>query len=363
MNKSSISIAAAVAALVCAWSGITPPASAQSPFVTPAQSAIPTLDQRRAERTERRDKAQKMWDAWRAKRGSHEELAQIASQMGLRPTKENADSVIGLMRDKATTNRDKAMLSRMAGDLYRDLGEQGDLQTQEQVRAFLADVVKTEKEPEFQRAAAFTYSRLGWFPDSMHLFQRSRFVWGDKDYYNELAHALVSAPQGEQLKILKALEAGDTAGGYNAFAKEILASHLKHEGNVKRLHPEVARGALAMFKKQEPKFPSDPVVMGVSLLDGYADWAGAVVTLTTQASGEPPRLVLARMVDVKDDPRKLIAVLMDGKLAALMNTAIDRKSMVEIEAAITSFGEKYKTNPNVQDFVGEAKRGLVIAKG
>lgn len=98
--------------------------------------------------------------------------------------------------------------------------------------------------------------------------------------------------------------------------------------------------------------------MGVSLLDGYAEWVGAVVTLTAQATDEPQRVVLARMVDVKDDPRKLIAILMDPKLVPLMKTAIDRKTFTEIETVINAMGEKYRTNPNVQDFIGAARRGL-----
>lgn len=180
MNKPSMSISLAVAALVCASHWSVPPVRAQSPFVSPRPSAVPTVDQRRAERAAQRDKNQKLWDDWRAKRGGHDELARIATQpAGLRPTKANADSVIGLMRDNFTSNRNKAMLARMAGDLYRNLGEQRDAQTQEQVRAFLAGVVRDEQDQEFQRAAAFTYSRLGWFPDSMQLFQRSRLVsWG-----------------------------------------------------------------------------------------------------------------------------------------------------------------------------------------
>ncbi|MEO5670471.1 MAG: hypothetical protein ABIR26_07240 [Ramlibacter sp.] len=282
---------------------------------------------------------------------------------GIRPTKENAAALLDAMRTKGGP-RDKALMARIAGDMYRDLGEEGDKQTQETVRGYIAQLAKGETEPQLWKAVAYTYSRMGWFPDSMVVFARSKLIWGDREYYGELAHAVLSAPQAEQVKIIKELEAGDTkfGGGFNDFGKEILANDLKNEYAVKMLHPEAARAALAMFKKKEPALAPEPEKMGIGSLAAHSDWVAAVVTLTAHASGEPPKNVLARMMQVDGDPRKLIAVLQDSQTSALLLAAMDQRSIAAIDASINVYGAKYKANPCVQEFVGMARRRLAEQK-
>ena len=363
MNKSSHHFGVSLMAMAVAL-GLSPGLTkAQSPLLAPSiqNGGPPTVEQRRAERAERREKAQALWDRWRANPASAGEasLTEIVVLQGIRPTKDNAAALIDALRTKGGP-RDKALLARIAGDLYRDLGEEGDKQTQETVRAYVSQLAKSETEPQLWKAVAYTYSRMGWFPDSMLVFARSKLIWGDREYYGELAHAVLSAPQSEQVKIIKELEAGDTkfGGGFNDFGKEILANDLKNEHAVKTLHPEAARAALAMFKKKEPAFAAEPEKMGIGSLSAYSDWAAAVVTLTAHASGEPPKNVLARMVQVERDPRKLIAVLNDSQTSALLVAAMDQKSIAAIDASINAYGAKHKTNPNVQDFVGIARRRL-----
>lgn len=342
----------------CAWGFV--PAIAQSPFNSPPPYAVgpPTVEQRHAARAELADKTQKMWDVYKRNPtgAAHAAVAEIYASRGLRPDRANTEDLIALIQSSKTSGQDRAMLARIAGDLYRDLDEQGEKATQEKLRAVISNLVRTESERSLQRAAAFTYSRMGWFPDSMQLFGRSRFVWGDRDYYGELAHALTSAPSGEQLKIVKEIELGE--GRLNDYAKEVLAGELQNLSAVQTLHPDAARAVLALLQKKEPRLPADPAAMGVGVMDGYSEWLAAVVALTSHASGQVPQFVLARMIDVKGDPRKLIAVLTNPRIGPLVRAGLDLRSVVQITSAVNAFSDKYAANPNVRDWVGMAQMEL-----
>ncbi len=363
MNQYLLFNGVALAAVACALALPAGPALSQSPRITPAPQVggLPSLDQRRAELAVRRDKAQVLWDTWRAnpRAAKNDSLEQISALGGLRPTKENTTALIEAMRTLGTP-LEKSVLASMAGQLYRDLDDQGDKQSQEMVRTYIAQVASREMEPQVWKAAAFTYSRMGWFSDSMQVFTRAKYIWGDRNYYGELAHAVVSAPQAEQIKIIKELEAGDTrfGGGFNDFGKEILASQLTNDHAVKALHPEAARAVLAMFNRKPPAFPAELEKIGVSDLAAYREWMMAVVALTANANGEPPKNVLARMIDVNGDPRKLIAVLPDSRTHA----ALDQKSLAAIDANLASYGAKYKADANLQGFVANARSELAVQK-
>lgn len=330
----------------------------QSPFTAPRQDiGVPNIDDLRAARKKNRDEAQKLLDNWRRKAGRHGDLIKIGSLGGLRPSRENAQALMDSIEDESLTPDDKAVLMDLTGDMFRALDELNDPVTKEKVRAHVAKVARTEMEPKLWKSAAFTYSRMGWFPDSKVIFMRGKLIWGDRDYYGELAHAVVTAPKDDQALILRELASGDEVGRgkFTFYAAEILASQLRSEEAAKILSPQAAAAAIAWLKKKEPAF--DPVPSRVGLIDmsNYLDWVRALVTLKARVENLPPRNILPSFIDVEGDPRKLASLLSEGSSAALVRSSMDQPTLIKMEAKITAWGEKYKTDPNVQEIVQRAR--------
>ena len=309
-------------------------------------------------RDTQRAQTQKDWEEYRINpsRAGHEAIVKIASTRSLPATRANATALLALLQS-AGSSEDRAMLARMAGDLHYDFGKVGDQATQADIRDGLRQLVKNEHDPIVRKAAAFTYGRLGWFPDSMALLARSRPLLGDRDYYGELAHLLLLTPAAEQPEILKELEAGE--GQHTGYAKEILANEMRSEHAVDQVSPAGAKGALMLLLKTVPTFVAEPQAMGVADLFQYSDWFIAVVKLTVKTTGQPTASVVANMVQLDGDPRKLIAIFGDGQSAALARSAMDRRTLDKVNATLVAYAARFASNRTVQGFVSMAKTNLV----
>lgn len=330
------------------------PALAQSPLITP-RDRTQELNQLNAER----DKAQKDWDQIRIdpSRAGHEAIAKMAASASLRPSKSNAADVLRLLESEGPSD-DREMFAIIAGDLYRGVGRDGDKTVQRDVQETLSRVAKSEKDPKVRKAAALTYSRLGFFPDSLSILAGTRPLLGDQSYHQELAHMLLAAPADGQVKIIKELEYGE--GRNNDLGKRVITNLTRDENAMEFLSPSAVAPLLALLNK-EPVFESPPDMMGVMMISGYADWLNAVAVLTAKSSGELPRLVVARMVKLDGDPRKLVAMLDDEHIATLVRSSLSVKDLDVVDARLVAFGSKYKTNENVQGFVGHARQNLAEA--
>ena len=309
-------------------------------------------------RDAQRAQTQKDWEEYRINpsRAGHEAIAKIASTRSLPATRSNATALLALLQS-AGSSEDRAMLARMAGDLHFEFGRVGDKATQADIQDGLRQLVKNEQDPIVRKAAAFTYSRLGWFPDSMALLARSRPLLGDRDYHGELAHLLLVTPAAEQPKILKELEAGE--GHNTGYAKEIMANEMRTEHALDQVSTDGAKGALMLLLKTVPTFEAEPQAMGVSDLFQYSDWFIAVVKLTSKTTGQPTTIVVANMVQLDGDPRKLIAIFGDGQSAALARSAMDRPTLDKVNATLVAYAARFANDRNVQGFVSMASTNLV----
>ena len=305
-----------------------------------------------------RAQTQTDWEAYRINpsRAGLEAVAKIASTRSLPATRANATALLALLRS-ANSSEDRAMLARMAGDLHFELGRVGDQASQGDIQDGLRQLVKNEQDPIVRKAAAFTYSRLGWFPDSMALLARSRPLLGDRDYHGELAHLLLMAPAAEKPKILNELAAGE--GHKTGYAKEIMANEMRTEHALDQVSTDGAKGALMLLLKTVPTFEAEPQAMGVSDLFQYSDWFIAVVKLTLKTTGQPTTSVVANMVQLDGDPRKLIAIFGDRQSAAFARAAMDRPTLDNVSATLDAFAARFANDRNVQGFVNMAKTNLV----
>jgi hypothetical protein len=330
------------------------PVVAQSPLIS--RDRAQEMNQREAAR----DRAQKEWDKIRIGpiRADHDAIAKIAAEGSLRPSRNNTDDVLRLM-ESAGSSSDREAFAIIAGDLYRGVGPDGDKSIQRDVQESLSRVARNDKDPKVRKTAALTYSRLGYFPDSLSVLAGARPLLGDQSYHQQLAQMLLAAPADGQVRIIREFEYGE--GRNNDLGKRVVTNLLRDENAMAFLTPIAVTPLLALLKKQEPDFGSPPESMGVMTISGYADWLNAVAVLTATASGEPPAAVVSNMVKLDGDPRKLVAMFDDAQIAALVRSSLSAKDLDAVDAKLAAFGSKYKSNENVQGFVAHARRNLAEA--
>lgn len=333
------------------------PAFGQFVKQPPAPNPAELRAARSTEQAELRAKTQKDWDEYRINpgRAGHDTIARVATSGALPATKTNAASVMQLLEGFGTRD-DRAMLARTAGDLHWRLGQAGDTSSQRDVQEALARVAENDKEdPKVRTAAVVAYSRMGFFPDSLTLLKRAQPVLGDVAFHSELAHMLLSATPEGQLKIIAEMAYGE--GHNNGFGKEIIANQLRNEQAIKMIAPTSVKPLLALLA-QEPVLESGPESMGVGTIAGYADWFNAMVVLNAKLTGEAPRYVMARLLKLDGDPRKLVAAFFDEHIAAVVRQAFAVRDLDRIDATLAAFAAKYSTNSNVRDFVGSARNHI-----
>ncbi len=343
MNTNIISIVTLTAFLICQVSPVTAQA-----FLDPQRSAPLTSVQ-----------AQQLWQAYRDNAGNADgkaALEQIEAARTLPATKANAAAVLALLRSNVSRD-EKVVLIRIAGAQVVNLDDQ---QARADIKGFLSELAVGTEDPVLGKAAALMYSRMGYYSDSLAVLAlaRAKGYIGDNDYFGDLAHLLPAATAAvDQQKILKLL-----ADGNNSFSREVLASLFLDRQIVVALAPAAATDALALLAPNEPTFSTNPTrISGVDILR-YGYWMNAVVGLTAQATGEPERSVMARLLKIDgNNPKILIAVLNNQPNAALVRDGFDRQSLEKIDAAIASFAEKSK-NDWVQELAAAARTNLVEPK-
>ncbi|MEO5670733.1 MAG: hypothetical protein ABIR26_08595 [Ramlibacter sp.] len=306
-----------------------------------------------------RAQAQKLWDQYRDKAGrpgGAEALVQIMSTRALPATKENSAAVLALLRSNFSPD-EKVFLIRIAGAQAVELD---DKQARADIQAFISALALGTEDPVIGEAAALMYSRMGFYPDSLTVLARARAKnhISDNDYFGDLAHLLPAATSAQdQTKILRLL-----SDGKNSLAREILANLLLDRQIVTTLTPAAITDSIAFLAQSEPAFSASPTtISGVDVLR-YGYWMNALVGLNAKATGEPERIVMARLLKIDGaNPKTLIAVLNYEPNAVLVRSALDRRSLDKIDAVVADFGEKSK-NGWVQELVATARTNLVEPK-
>jgi hypothetical protein len=322
----------------------------------------PSAQARQAERDARRANTQSLWDDYRSspRRLGSDTLSKVAQTRSLPPTQANVINVLQLL-NASGPSEDRAVLARIAGDLHFDLRQAGSKVLQQDLEDSLSRLAKSERDPAVRLAAVYTYSRMGYFPDSMAMLAGSRPLLGDAAYHAEMAHMLLAAPTQGQLKLIEEIGTGE--GHHNDLAKQILMDQVRSIPQAfDRLPRPVIAALLDLFLKQEPKFnATQPSAIGFGSVTDYTNWFNAVVALTAKTNGESPRFIAARLLKLDGDPRKLIAAFWDEHSAALVQSALARADLNKADAAIAAFGARFASNTNVQGFVEMARTNLALS--
>jgi hypothetical protein len=333
--------------------------SSAGPALAQLAQPGPSAQARQAERDAIRAKTQTLWDDYRSKprRAGSDTLLRVAQTRSLAPTSANVINVLQLL-NASGPSEDRVVLARIAGDLHFDLRQAGSKILQRDLEDSLSRLAKGEQDRDVRLAAVYTYSRMGYFPDSMAMLAGSRPLLGDRAYYAEMAHMLLAAPADEQAKLIEEIGTGE--GHNNDLAKQILMDQVRSIPQAFDRLPRPVTGALLdLFLKQEPKFnATQPSAIGFGSVTDYTNWFNAVVALTAKTSGEPPRYIAARLLKLDGDPRKLIAAFGDEQSAALVQSALARADLDKADAAIAGFGARFASNTNVQGFVEMARTNL-----
>jgi hypothetical protein len=131
------------------------------------------------------------------------------------------------------------------------------------------------QDEELARRATYTYSRLGYFPDTQEVLTaaRRRGLLSDAAYFGELAHVLPFATGADQASLAKAIRAARSE-----YARDILAMYLNGDVQV-TLSPDARSELLAFFEGLEPRFGINVSVYDLRVGLDYADWLRGITIL------------------------------------------------------------------------------------
>ncbi len=302
-----------------------------------------------------RTQAQELWDQYRqgaGKAGAGETLMKVLGSRALPATKENAASVLALAQTKVSSDEMTGLI-RLAGSLVPELQDQT---AKSEIVTFLSQLAMNTQDPKLGRVAALTYSRTGYYPDSItvlaHAHEKSYI--GDDDYYGDLAHLLPAAPDStSQSQIMKLL-----ANANNGFSREVLASLLLDRRILNSLTPASASDALNLLRASEPTFSKSTSTIGGTDVIRYGYWMNAVVGLNAKITGQTEPTVMAQLMKVDGaNPKVLIAVLVYEPNVPLVRSAFGSQTIQKIDSSIAAFAQQSK-NGWVQELATQARANL-----
>lgn len=299
-------------------------------------------------------RAQEQRHAYRQIAGSErggDSLAELMSRGQLPPTQENMQMVIAQLKATNVSADEKAVLAQMLGRMHWSAK---DPEARALVQKYLGELALSTNDPVLGKVAAQTYARLAYLPDALAVLDRARTAgWiSADDYYGDFAHLLPGAPASDQPALLARLGEGN-----NPFARMVLADVMSDRNLVQRMTPQTAGQVAGMLAKSEPTFTNQVDAIGTSRVAEYENWLSASVALTAKASGDSEPAVMARLLKVDDDPRKLLAALSNERTSAIVKAAFDRQSLDRIAANIDQFGKRHN-NLNVRGYVELAQANL-----
>jgi len=300
------------------------------------------------------DKTQKLFDHGAAGRAKFSVLEEVRAMQGLPATKANVAAVLGRLRTTPVMNHSESVqLVRLAGDLHAQSTDEKD---KAEIRALLSATATSSANPLLGKAAALTYSRLGYFPDSISVLSTARrkgFIT-DNNYYGDLVHLLPFVKNGnEQQQLLQLV-----ADGNNAFARVVLVNLMQSPQASDRLTPVAARQVADLVTRNPPPFNSPPDTLSLVEAMNYNEWVVANVQLTAKFTKEPEHVVLARLVKVDGaDPRSLVALMRFEPTAGMVREALDQGTLAKMDSALASYAAGSK-NDWVKQAATEARGKL-----
>ena len=299
--------------------------------------------------------AQAKWDAylamppWPAE--ARAELL-IRIERELAPTAANVSAAVARLGRTSSMDEERSLV-RLLGQLHFKSPDTAVRATIERLLVSLAAAPGTQK--AVATAAVTTYSRMGYFGDSIAVVNRAQAagLLHPDDYYRELVVMVAGAPSADQLKLLRMIRAGN-----NAFGLELMADLLVHRETVESLETPVLQEAQALLADREPGFSSEPGSFGVSSMKRYQDWMMASVLVDSRVRGEPHHVNMARRIKfIESDPRKLLSVLATEPTAPIARAGLDRAAVRRIDAVLVDYARQHPQSL-IRETTAEARTTL-----
>jgi hypothetical protein len=271
---------------------------------------------------------------------------------GLPPTKAVIETARRLLRS-ASSDEERALLAKILGSLYH---QTDDVVLRNDMALDLASLVRGADSKDLGRAAALTYSRLGYFEDSVELLTLARtsgFI-EDNDYYGDLAHLVPLAPSSEQSKILEKIRVAN-----NEFSRDILATNLNRAEFVETLSSDVVSQAKSVLEMNEPAFTGSPSEYGTFDAIRYEKWLNAMRNLNDRGEASSSNDFLARkLLEPGADPRKLLAAFGSEEQTFPIVKHFDPDAIALLDRSIADFAQRNPESVMVQEAAFNARRNL-----
>lgn len=274
----------------------------------------------------------------------------------LAKTADNVKTVRALLAS-TVTSEEKVGLARILGKLYTKENATG-------MNVAIANDLRgltQSGQTDVARAATFTFSRLGYFPDSAEVLAsaKNRGLIDDEAFFGELAHIAPSAPGNDQVNLLSKIRAGKSRYG-----ADVLAYQIQETGSMKKFSSEAKVQLLYTLAENEPGFP----VMAIGeydLSDGirYSTWLHAVATLERDTKHITYQdVVMARLGNEKIDPRKIMAFLSSTEGKRLIKDVGRRGPFESLHERITLYSKQLPQNQIMKEVVAEITATLSALK-
>lgn len=297
--------------------------------------------------------AQELWGNYKSQKLMStrvDTLEKLHATRALTSTRENTQEILSII-SMSKDSRERASLIRLLGQQHLETEDQTIKSSIE--KALIS--VSSEKDKEVAKNAVLTYSRLGYFAETLSVLNKARKAntINEDEYYGDLVHLIHFAPQTDQKLMLQEIKQSK-----NDLVRDILAANLKNNEFLKSLDKGVATQMLEVLGN-EPTF-SQPVsrVGGFESLQ-YEGWLYSTMRLRSHLTGEPERFYLIQtLLSKPDEPRKLIAALWNTEGGEIIRKNLDGGSIATIRTSIGNFATSNPKDQWIQEITASALRNL-----
>ncbi len=211
-------------------------------------------------------------------------------------------------------------------------------------------LLATSSDKDVARAATFAFCRLGFLPgfeDVLgHAFKTSLIT--NDDYFGEIAHALATAPAGDQARLARQLRESR-----NRYAAEIVAMGINSARPPATWATETRAEFALLLESTQPVFTQSPGRYDVQEAVQYANWLNALAIVRASVlNREGAEFILGKLNDPGTDPRKAMAFL-GSAFALRLYQLIGEKARFRIVLERMSLASKqHPQNLDMQEAVG-----------
>lgn len=238
-------------------------------------------------------------------------LSRVHAQ-GVSPTKTNITSLRNLLGGKLSDG-ERVIVVKIIGEMYTFDDFAGfNSAIERDIRSHIYSGAR-----EVARAAIFSFSRMGYFEDSLSMlaYAREKKLIGIDEYFGEIAHALPNAPKYRQNELVSILATED-----NPYGIEVVTMHIVHPVASSGLYPETLLSLEKLLARNEPNFPLALGQFGYNDAFRLTEWLHARAALHVRLGrGTYSGFVLSYLNAPKTDARKILAFLSSpegGKMIA-----------------------------------------------